>query len=100
MERPRIARSAGYPALVTGHVGPQLDGQAGKGGARWTVVSTIDADMAPDDRFHLRRALALGHAEEVPGDVDDRGPQRSIVAWRRVGRLLQRHQRERQGGWR
>jgi len=60
------------------------------------MVGAVDAVALPDDRFHLGRRLAFGHLAVVLGHVDDGRPERPVIGCRRLGRLLQRHQVNRQ----
>jgi len=41
VERPGVRATPGHPALLANHLGGQLQRQAGKGGARFTMVDTV-----------------------------------------------------------
>jgi hypothetical protein len=71
MERPRIGRASGHPALLTNYLGGQLQCQTRKSCARFAVVDAVYAVVLPNDCLHFTRALTPGHLEEVVGNIDD-----------------------------
>jgi hypothetical protein len=71
VQRPRVGRAAGHPALLANGLRRKFERQAGEGRARLAVIDAVDAVVLPDYGRDLGRSLAPGHAEVVMGDVDD-----------------------------
>jgi hypothetical protein len=72
VERPRVGRPSGDPALLANDVRAKFQGHAGECRARSTVINAIHAGLLPDDRLHLGRRSCLGHVQVVIGDIDNR----------------------------
>ena len=95
VHRPRIGGATRHPAVQPGDMRSQLQGQAGEGGARGTVVGAVRARVLPDHRLHLRWASGLCQTLEMARHVHDRRAQHRVAAKRRSVRVLQREQLDR-----
>ena len=95
VHRPRIGGATRHPAVQPGDMRSQLQGQAGEGRARGTVVRTVRARVLPDHRLHLRWAPGLRQTLEMARHMHDGRAQHRVAAKRRSVRVLQREQLDR-----